>query len=257
MNLRASWTRIFKDIRTLNHLDVYVISIAAISFAILGLFPNVVSDDVRTAIMLAALGLLVFNISVPKTRASDIDELLNDRAAFPPFNERLKGTRKLWIYAPSAANILNGDNMESIRKEILAHPDGELRVIVQNPANTEAVNILTYQLDESVDFPVQRLTTELSNSLARFDQVKSWKREGRFNGTFDYHLLDYSPGFSLVILNPDKSNGSVIVEMHGYHNESTVSRMNIEIKKQESERWFTYWVSQFDHMWTESKEAKS
>jgi hypothetical protein len=136
-----------------------------------------------------------------------------------------------------------------VRRTILAQPGGEVLALIQNPGEKMAVELLRRQLDESTDYQVQHIEAELKNSIAQFEMIQSWK----VNGKFDFRLLDYSPGFSLVIIDPHKSHGTLIVEFHGFHNESIRTRMNIEIRKAESERWFTYWADQFEYMWKEGK----
>ena len=244
-SLKRLGQRLFTDFKARHNYEIYLVAAFAFLFALLSLFGDIVSDDQRTAIILAALGLLVFHLSVPDHAASSLDTLLNDRASFAPFHERIKGARKLWIYAPAAANILRAESATAIQKDILAYPDGEFRAIIQNPDETAAVNILVKQLDDSLDYQLQHLPSEIARTLDQFQLMKRWQTPG----TFDYRLLDYGPGFSLVAIDPHKSSGVVIVEIHGFHNQSTDARMHIEITKAESERWFTYWTSQFEHMW--------
>jgi hypothetical protein len=252
--------RVIKDIKSKQNIDVYIVSFFAIGFAILTLagdlpatlFGEKMANQINTSFMLAALGLLVLNISIPKSKASQLDDYLDDRSNLGSFSERIRNATKLYIYAPSAANILRGDNADAIRKSIFAKKDGELRVIIQNPDKQGAVDILVDQLDNSIDFQVQYLADELQNTLKQFKLIQSWN----VDGTFQFKLLDYSPGFSLVLIDPHKNDGQIIVEIHGLHNESTDSRMNIVITKKESERWFTYWHRQFERMWQKSQEIE-
>ncbi len=241
--------RILTDIKNRRNIEVYVLSFAAFAVALVSVFADAVlaslGDNIVNSIILATLGLLVLNISTPKVQESSLDDYLDDRSNLGSFEERIKGARKLYIYAPSAANILHGDNAEAIRKEILTRSDGELRVVIQNPDRADAVNILVDQLDRSVEFQVQHLPEELQRTLRQFKLIDSWNTPG----TAELKLLDYSPGFSIVMLDPDRISGQVIVEMHGFQNESTRSRMHVIINKRDSERWFTYWYEQFENIW--------
>ena len=259
--MRQFLDRVITDIKLKRNIDVYVISFFTIVFAVLtlagdlpvALFGEKVANQLTTAFILAALGLLVFNISLPTTKSSQLDDYLDDRSNLGSFSERIQNATKLYIYAPSAANILRGENTEAIRKSIFSKKDGELRVIIQNPDREDAVKILVDQLDNSIDFQVQYLADELQNTLKQFKLIQSWNVEG----TFDFKLLDYSPGFSLVLIDPHKNDGQIIVEIHGLHNESTDSRMHIVITKKESERWFTYWQRQFERMWQRAQDVPS
>src|SRR5690606_36297229 len=160
--------RILADFKARRNYEIYLVAVFAFLFALLSLFGDIVSDSQRNAIILAALGLLVFHLSVPDHAASSLDDHLNDRASFAPFHERIKGARKLWIYAPAAANILRAETATAIHKEILAHAEGEFRAIIQNPDETAAGNILVKQLDDSLDYQLQHLPTEIARTLDQF-----------------------------------------------------------------------------------------
>jgi hypothetical protein len=237
--------RVREDFKARRNLDVYVVSLVAAILVILTALPIDVPDKLITAVMLAALSLLVLNLSSNGPQIVALDDYLNDRAAFGPLSERIRGAKKLWIYAPSAANILRSDNGEAIRREILAQPGGEVRIVIQDPHNAEGVDILIRQLDKGVDFQMQHMTDELTRTIHQLQLMKSWPTPG----TVEYRLLDYGPGFSLVAVDPDQKYGQIIVEFHGYHNESTDKRMNIELTREKSDRWYAYWMSQFQYIW--------
>lgn len=241
--------RIMTDIKNRRNIEVYVLSFAAFAVALISVFAdgvlNILGDNVVNSIILATLGILVLNISSPKVEHSSLDDYLDDRSNLGSFEARIKGAHKLYIYAPSAANILHGDNAEAIRNEILTRQDGELRVIIQNPEKPAAVDILVDQLDRSVEFQVQNLPEEIQRTLRQFQLIRSWNTPGES----ELKLLDYGPGFSMVMIDPDRNSGQAIIEVHGFQNESTRSRMHVIINKRDSERWFTYWYSQFENMW--------
>lgn len=246
--------RLRGDLLARRNLDIYVVSTLALILAVLSLFPDLVSQQAQNAIILAALALLVINLSVERSNGGSLDSFLNDRSDLKKiaFSERIRGARRLLIYAPSAANLLSGDNLEAIRTGILNNPRGELRVIIQNPNAADGLRILTHQIDESIDYKMQDLPVEIANTLSKFQNIRGWKSAG----TFDFRFLDYGPGFSLVVIDPDRTTGQIIFETHGFHNESTERRMNIEITPARSDRWFTYWSEQFDYMWREAKTAE-
>jgi hypothetical protein len=110
-------------------------------------------------------------------------------------------------------NILGVENSLAIKDHILSQKDGELRVIVQNPNEKAAVDILIKQLDESIDYKLQDFPHAIQETLTRLRNIKQWN----VAGTFEYRLLDYCPGFSMVAIDPDKNDGVVIVEFYGNH----------------------------------------
>jgi hypothetical protein len=124
-------------------------------------------------------------------------------------------------------------------------------VVVLNPANDAAVQLATRQLDDSLDYPVQEFRASLETTMRQLSVMASW----HVQGSFDYRLLDYNPGFSLVSINPASRDGYVIVEFHGFHNQATSTRMHIEISRKQSDHWYSYWTNQFTRIWEASSPS--
>ncbi len=68
-------------------------------------------------------------------------------------------------------------------------------------------------------------------------------------GKIDYRLLDYSPGFSIVVVDPDGKDGRLVIEFFGYHNDLINDRMHLQIERRSSQYWFEYWAKQYQMMW--------
>jgi hypothetical protein len=245
--IRSARRRIAKDLRNREYIDAYSIAFVAIGLAILSLVPDLVPDALKWAAVLGGVGLLVLRITIPDTRVGNADELLNDRFAFDkkPFADRVESASEVWVFAPTGINLLSVHNCELMRSKILAKPEGIVRIVILNPSNEQAVQLAVHQLDDSLDYPVQDFRHSLTTTERQLRAMRSWK----VGGSFDYKLLDYNPGFSLVAFDPTARNGRIIVEFHGFHNEATSSRMHIELTRQQSERWYAYWTEQFQHIW--------
>lgn len=244
------WRRVRKDLEARRNIDAYVTSGIMAAFALLSIFGDVVSGNLKWAATLAGIGILVFRLTIPARIDGDFDTLLNDRSAFDemPLASRLERSREVWIYAPSAINILAPQNCDTLRKLVLARADGSVKVVVLDDRQEAAVQLAVQQLDESLDFPVQRLRPSLAATTRQLREMATWA----VAGDFQYGFLNYNPGFSLVVIDPGEPQGTVIVEFHGFHNEATTSRMHIELRRKDSERWFVYWVSQFEEIWRAS-----
>lgn len=250
-SLRRAWKRFWDDIRHRRHIESYVVSALLIVFAVLSIVEDLLNTQMKLAALMAGVGLLVYNMTIPEggdTRR--LDDFLNDRSSFTPLPERLKNAKTLWIYAPSAINILNEVNTQAIQRQILSHPEGNLRVMIQDPEKTQEVARLKKQLDENVKYQMQDLPGAIQDTLKLLGKMTKWEKRG----LFEYRLLAFNPGFSMIVIDPDKKTGVVIVEFYGFTHEHTASRMHIEITRDQSERWYTYWVEQYDAMW---KEARS
>jgi hypothetical protein len=58
---------------------------------------------------------------------------------------------------------------------------------------------------------------------------------GSSNG-LQYRLLPFSPGFSLIVVDSRRKSGRVIVELHGFRDESITDRMHAEVPRSLSPR---------------------
>lgn len=233
--------RIADDIFAGRNIEAYVITILALIIAILSVIQDVVSLDLQMAALLSAIALLVFKTTEPDSKQVDLDSVLRDRQSFSPFREFIAGGRELLVYAPSAVNVMS--NSPDIEREILKH--GKMRVLIQDPTITHSVEHLHQQLDETMS---HLLISDIERSVSILEGMK------RRNLNVEYRFMPYSPGFSLVIVDPDGRDGRAVVEMLGFNSESISDRMHVEIHRDQSVYWLEYWEKQFDHMWEIARE---
>lgn len=245
--MRNEFRRIGKDIRERRHLDAYAVTVLAVVFAVLSVVGDSVPDGLRWGALLAGVGLLVYRVTMPEGVSGQADDILNDRSSFEdrPLPTRLRNAREVWVFAPSGVNLLSPQNCETLRSTVLNDPNGVVRVVLLDPAEEQAVELAVRQLDDSHGRQLKMFRSSLE---ATVQQLRRMSRL-QLRGDFEYRLLDQNPGFSLVAIDPSTRNGVVIVEFHGFHNELTNSRMHIEITRTDAERWYAYWLEQFDHLW--------
>jgi hypothetical protein len=238
--------RIGRDLRNRRHVEAYAVAGLALIFAVLSVVGDFLPESLRWAALLAGVGLLVYQVTLPRVSAA-ADDLLHDRGSFDhaPFSARLERAREVWIFAPSAVNLLTPQTCDALRSKILARVDGVVRIVVLDPAQQDAVRLAARQLDDSIDYPVQMLGPSLGLTIERLRLMSAWQVQG----SLEYRLLDFSPGFSLVAIDPGERGGTVIVEFHGFHNQATAGRMHMELTPAGSRHWYAYWVDQFDHIW--------
>ena len=241
--------RILADIKARRHIEAYVVTLVVGSFAIVSMIADIVPQSLKWAALLSGVGLLVYRITLPDERDRGGD-FLHDRSAFDsvPISVALANARDLRVFAPSAVNLLSPQTCETLRTGLLSRKGGSVRVVILDPREPEAVRIASRQLDDSVRFQVQRLFAALESMIERLEAMRRWK----VAGTFAYRLFPYNPGFSLVIIDPETTHGRVIVEVHGFRNQSTFTRMHVELTRERDERWYAHWVEQFEHLWEAS-----
>jgi hypothetical protein len=241
-----AWRRIARDLLHRRHVEVYLVAAASVVLAALSLAGDVVNEDVRWATVFAALGLLTYQLALPD-RASDLDDVLHNRAAFDDitFSSRIRGAREVWVLAPSAVNLLTASTADDVRKSVLGRGDGVFRVMVLDPAAGDAVVLAAHQLDDATDYPAEALPDAVQATAARLEMMASWDVVGEFQ----HRYVGFNPGFSIVAIDPNGRDGLLIVEFHGVHNESAAARMHVQLTRTSSEHWYVYWRDQFEHLW--------
>lgn len=230
--------RIFADIFAGKNIDAYVVTVIAVFLAVAGVLDDAIPLDWKLTGILAGIALLVFNTTRPDKQVADLDAILLDRQSFGAFQEVIKNKRVLWIYGPSAINVLR--DSAHIKREVLDR-GGEVRIIIQDIHSEAGMHILSQQIDKTMD-----LENSMRMSLDLVNRMKGW-------GKVELRLLPYSPGFSLIVVDPDARDGKAIVEFYGYRNELITERMHIDITRQQSQHWFEYWAHQFQTMWDDAK----
>ncbi|WP_248962413.1 hypothetical protein [Sphaerisporangium perillae] len=238
--------KVLADMKARRHIEAYVVTLVVGSFAVVSVIDDIVPMSLKWAALLSGVGLLVYRLTLPEERDQGA-EFLHDRSAFDsvPISVAFANARDVRVFAPSAVNLLSAHTCEILRTSVLSRKGGSVRVIILDPREHEAVQIASRQLDESVRFQVQSLPAALSATVERLEAMREW----RVSGSFDYRVFPYNPGFSLVIIDPETTHGRVILEIHGFRNQSTFSRMHLELTHARNERWYTHWVEQFDHLW--------
>lgn len=241
--------RIGRDILRLRDVEAYAVAAVATVLAVLSLVGDVVGDGIRWAVVLAALGLLTYRIADPSTVA-DLDEVLHSRASFDDvtISSRLKNARCVWIYGPSAVNLLTSDTASRLRTEVLSRHDGVVRVVVLDPDEHDLVERTSRQLDDAAPYASGDLRRALAVTVDRLERMAGWA----VPGTFEYGFAPFNPGFSLVAIDPHGRDGLLIVEFHGAHG-PTDGRMHLELTRAASERWFVYWREQFLQLWEDAR----
>ena len=228
--------RIWRDILAGRNLEAYVVTAIGIGLVALGIL-GTVNIELSLTVIIAALALLVFKTTTPDKLSLDIDAVLQDRDDFGPLRETVRGRRQVWIYGPSSVNALK----EEIEREVL-DKGGEVRILLQDPASP-AIDFLRDQLD--THDPRANLKTDLDGSLRLLHHFLTTKP----NSKLQCRLLPYSPGFSMVIVDPDSRDGQIIVEFLGFRYQHVRERMHITLRRAETPRWFDHWLAQYQRMW--------
>ncbi len=233
--------RVINDLINLRNVDAYVVGFIGIALILLDVL-GAVDLNAYLSVMTAALVVLLFRTTAPPKKEIDLDNVLLDRQSYTPLREFIQGAHVVWVYGPSAVNVLR--ESASFKREVVER-GGEVRVLLQDPGETASMAILRQQLD-----PNNNLDHDIQGSLFTLEKMREW-------GKVDYRLLPYNPGFSLLVVDPDGKDGRLVVEFFGYHNNLIDDRMHIMIERRSSQYWFEYWAKQYQIMWDAAHTGKS
>jgi hypothetical protein len=232
-----TFRRIFTDLVNLRNVDAYVVSFVGVLLIVLDVV-GTVELDTYLSVITAALVVMLFRTTTPPKREIDLDQVLHDRQSYTPLREFIQGARTVWVYGPSAVNVLR--ESASFKREILDR-GGEVRVLLQDPAEAASMSVLRQQLD-----PNNNLDHDIQGSLFTLEKMRAW-------GKVEARLLPYNPGFSILIVDPDGKDGRLTVEFFGFHNSLIDERMHLLIERRSSQYWFEYWTQQYQIMWDAGK----
>jgi hypothetical protein len=225
--------RVIDDLVNLRNVDAYVVAFIGIALILLDVL-GAVELDAYLSVMTAALVVLLFRTTTPQKKEVDLDNVLLDRQSYTPLREFVQGAHVVWVYGPSAVNVLR--ESATFKREVIER-GGEVRVLLQDPGEAASMAILRQQLD-----PNNNLDHDIQGSLFTLTKMREW-------GEVEYRLLPYNPGFSLLVIDPDGKDGRLVVEFFGYHNNLIDDRMHILIERRSSQYWFEYWAKQYQIMW--------
>jgi hypothetical protein len=234
---RHTLRRVGGDLRSARHLEAYSVSVVAVALTVFNLLGSP-SPRLTESVVLACLAFLVLWTTGARGEGApaSLDTVLRNRESFGSFSELLDGASELWMYAPTGVNVLLR-HAADIKRWVAE--GGRARIVVQDPAVAGVADVRA-QLDDHTDFD-----TSLGASLATLSKLAT-------PGGVDVRLLPLNPGFSMVVIDPRGRAGRLIVEFHGFRDESITERMHVLIQRPQSLHWFEYWTGRFEAIWEAS-----
>jgi hypothetical protein len=245
--VRRRFDQILQDLRHRRSIDLYATTLVALVFAVLTVIGADLPDGIRWSVLFAGLGFLLLRAALANHR----EDRFLDRSDYDrnTITEDLERARHVWIFAPVGSNFLTEERCELLRRGPLARNEGSVRVVVLK--QFDAGDAISMQLDALLDYPVKPAAESLKETRARLATMAGWQ----VNGSFGYRDVAFNPGFSLVAVNPLESGGYVNVEFHGFRNDAVRSRMHIHLTRDDGP-WYTYWLDQFEKMWSSTVTGK-
>ena len=234
--LRRGLGPVLDNVRRGRHIEAYVLFLLGLALVGLGQF-DVVDSRRLLQFTVAALAFLVFRTAVPPDPVpAPADDVLHDRGDLGPLRALLEQARDLRVYGPTGINILAG--ADDLKRMILQR-GGTVRFVVLDPS-PHAVAEAAVQLDDNLDL-----------GLALRGSLRTLRRLEAETG-FECRRLPFNPGFSLLIVNGDSPDGTLVVEFHGFGDHTINERMHLLLTRRTSPHWYDYWLRRFEAVWEAS-----
>jgi len=169
-----------------------------------------------------------------------------DRSTLPPLTKRTAKAHDMWFCGISEINVMGH---EDYFHEKLNEKEGVcIRVLVIDPECQAARSAADCTLDN-----LGGIKSDIERTILR---VKHIIDKGVGKGSIELRLMEVAPGYSMIIIDPEKPDGQISVEFIGYKT-PTDKRPHIELIKQRDNYWFNFFLMQYNMLWEKSKERLS
>jgi len=246
---------IWQDIQNRQNFDVYITIGLAIIVAILGTF-GLASQAIISSAILATLGLLSFSIlanrrenenlrkhlaEIKKQDVSPTDVFKRDYDRLE-LREVTRNARKVffWGFSFTTSVPMLGDYIAEGVQDGL-----EARFLLVEPSSNSArmaVFGAAKEAESDFDMSIKLSLTRLS----RFQKTSTL-------GKIEVRVVDYFPPYRVIAIDPHLPTGRMIIRMTSqtrYRDGAPV----FELIRSRDEKWFEYFVTQFEYIWPNAKE---
>ena len=248
--------RFISDIKNGENIDLYLTIVISLLIITLDIF-GIVKFDVILSAVLAVLALLSFGTLLTRLTLNNINDSLNKfdvkkgaedflktRDAFIPFNERISGAQNVYIQGLSAHSLLS--SWTGYIKEKLQNQRANIQILILNPDSP-----VIESAAKNLDVPPSQLINEINSTLMKIQRISA---DREIIGSINTKVMSANPNHSMVLIDPDKPEGTIIVELIGYRSDLH-KRPHFEFTKQKDGVWYEYFLHQYKYLW-ESAEVK-
>lgn len=252
--MRAALKHLMNDIKLGENIDIYITLFLSVALAILGVF-GVIQTTILSAGILATLSVLTYTMLTTRRLMHDVSQTitslqsvadigLKDREALSPLKERMAGVNTIWLLGPSLVNLWPPNDhffFEKVRN------GGEIRLLISNPESLH-LPIIAEQVRRRPD----SLKMDIRKTL---DTCRELVQGGLGTGKFDVRMTEMIPGYSMVVSDPSKPSGHIMVEFLGYRSHLD-ERPHLELDVSKHHHWFNFYFNQYNELWKSATPYK-
>lgn len=247
--IKKLWTQ------AINNLDSLLAILVSIAAAIYGVFS--INQSPLLSAIAGTLGLLAYGIIKDRNARDEllkqlqqlreppnIGTVFHDRSTYIPFNELTGSAQKICLVGPSVVNLfLPWSGYFQHTK--LIEQGATIQAIILDPQSS-AIETAAHCQNE----PLEKLKDEIESTILGVRSILQSK-DGVKNGKLELRTLPTYLNFSMVLVDPDKPSGKIIVEFIGYHSQLH-NRPHIELTRSRDREWYQYFLQQYDYIYSDS-----
>ncbi len=246
--------QIIADVQNGKYIDVYITIFICVLLTILDVLGKVQPDQLVGAILLT-LGVLSYghlelrkntmklNDALQKFRNSTGAEIyLKNRKSFN-YHDMFEPSQHIFFLAPTL--LILDEWADYLQFEKMNKQNAVIQIILLDP-NCSAVDSAAKCVKESLD----TFRSRIIRSLDKVESMKPDESESQ-RGSLEFRLMPATPNYTMILLDPEKPNGKIIVEFIGYHTERH-NRPHIELTQLHDGKWYDYYLQQYKQIWAAS-----
>lgn len=255
------WKRLWEDIRQGRNIEVYVTVVLCFAVIVLNTLGIVESQIVASAI-LAVLSLesvsLLTNRRTEQELRSSLEELAKRQQkpriadVISPFGEGIsERTRQLatadevWILSRTCRRIWS-DYQEELRT---VAQRGGLRLLLIDPSDGAVEMVARSAIWQQPDDGAM-LKLDIERFLDRLERIQGTVRLNKF----EVRVINYLPAWTLILVNPGRSDGVIYVELATYRSHSR-KRPTFAVRCGYDNDLFEQFRYEFEQMWNDAQPA--
>lgn len=245
----------------LGNLDNLLAIILCVIVSILGIFGGIKWQSALLSVLSAVLGLLAYGSIRDRHAREDLNKkiqalghvtnvsaVLKNRNAYIPFSDLISSAQQLYMVGASMVNIYSQWSDYFLSTKIIQH-GAVIQTIILDPNSPSIVSVA-----ECMNQSIESIKNEIESTSLRVSSMMDQQEKFK-NGSIELKLMSSNPNYSMILIDPEKPNGKIIVEFVGYH-ATLHNRPHIELTKQNDQEWYDHFLQQYYQLWKDSKPFK-
>ncbi len=256
MKLMSSQQKLWKNIK--RNFDIYLTIIVAIIVGILGIF-GVVENTVVSSAVLATLALVSSSLLVNRRESDDlrselsnlapkysiISRLFNPEYDIADVIQQIRNSRVIYLWGTALTThipLLRDEIKQGLQKGL------EIKFLLIKP-HSSAVRMAVFRAN---NFGESQLNAALERNLAILHDLQMEVP----NGKLEYKVVDYLAPYAMQCFDPHLAQGAVRIILSTFQLKNILFRPSFKINRTDDEKWFMYFVEQFELIWGEAEFYK-